>query len=229
MAATAAQQKKFIEDIAPLIIKYAKANGYKVASAIIAQACIESNYGISKLGSQYHNYFGMKCGSNWKGPSVNLATKEEYTAGTLVNIKANFRVYSNMEEGVKGYFEFISKSRYANLKNATTPKDYLTKIKADGYATSSTYITTNMNVVNKKNLTQYDPFVWVNLYYNKYTGISNKIDTVLKAIGVPSAKYGSVTKRKPIAVANGLKDYSGKADENVFLIKLAKNGKLKKG
>ena len=108
--ATATEVANFINKIAPLIQKYAKQYGYKVASPIIAQACCESAFGTSSLGKKYHNYFGMKCGSSWRGKSVNLKTKEEYKIGTLTDIKANFRAYSSMEEGIKGYFEFISKA-----------------------------------------------------------------------------------------------------------------------
>ena len=106
--ATKAQINSFISEIAPLIQKYAKLNGYKVCSTIIAQACCESNFGVSSLAAKYHNYFGMKCGNSWKGKSVNLKTKEEYKVGILSTIKDNFRVYESMEEGVKGYFDFIS-------------------------------------------------------------------------------------------------------------------------
>ena len=154
--ATAAQAKQFIKEIAPIIQRFAKQYGYKVASPIIAQACIESAFGTSSLGFRYHNYFGMKCGSSWKGKSVNLATKEEYKAGILTDIKANFRAYDSMDEGVNGYFVFISSKRYSNLKEATTPKEYLEMIKADGYATSSTYVNTNMSCINKYDLTKYD-------------------------------------------------------------------------
>lgn len=146
----------FIEEIAPIIQKVAKERGYKVCSPVIAQACCESAYGKSILGYKYHNYFGMKCGSYWKGKSVNLKTKEEYTVGTLTTIRDNFRVYDSMEEGVNGYFYFINTKRYANLKTATTPQKYLEYIKADGYATSSTYVSTNMRYINLHNLTDWD-------------------------------------------------------------------------
>ena len=154
--ATAKQIKNFIETVAPIIQKYASKYGYKVASPIIAQACLESAYGTSSLASKYHNYFGMKCGSAWKGKSVNLSTKEEYTVGQLTSIKANFRVYDSLEEGIEGYFIFISAKRYANLKSAKIPAEYLELIKADGYATSSTYVQNNLKVIDKYNLTQYD-------------------------------------------------------------------------
>lgn len=156
--ASSAQAKQFIETIGPIIQEEAKSRGYKVCSAIIAQACIESAYNTSLLSVKYHNYFGMKCGSAWKGPSVNLATKEEYNS-QLVSIRDNFRCYPDMIAGVKGYFDFISMSRYANLKNATTAQEYLELIKKDGYATSSSYVNTCMNVVKRYGLnTKYDVF-----------------------------------------------------------------------
>lgn len=156
--ATTEQAKTFIFEIAPIVQKYAKQYGYSVVSPIIAQACIESNYGLSKLSADYHNYFGMKCGSSWKGKSVNMKTKEEYSKGTLSTIRDNFRVYDSVEEGIKGYFDFISTKRYANLKTAKTPQQYLEMIRADGYATSYTYVTTNMNCIKKWDLTQFDSF-----------------------------------------------------------------------
>lgn len=98
----------------------------------------------------------MKCGSAWKGKSVNMSTCEEYEVGVLTQIKDNFRVYDSLEEGVKGYFDFISASRYANLKGVTDPKTYIENIKADGYATSSQYVKNLLNLVSAYNLTQYD-------------------------------------------------------------------------
>lgn len=152
---SSAQQKEFINEIGPIIQEEAKKRGYHVASPIIAQACLESNYGISQLSSRWHNYFGLKCGSAWQGQSVNLATKEEYNS-QLVNIRDNFRVFKDMADGVKGYFDFISTKRYANLKNATTPKQYLDYIKADGYATSSSYVNSCMNVISRHDLERFD-------------------------------------------------------------------------
>lgn len=148
-------KSSFIETIGPIIKKYATKYGYKIASPIIAQACLESRYGESGL-AQHHNYFGLKCGSTWHGDSVNMKTKEEYQPGILTSISANFRAYSTMEEGVAGYFEFISTKRYENLKTATTPRQYLEFIKSDGYATSNNYVFNNMKVIEDNNLTRFD-------------------------------------------------------------------------
>lgn len=148
---------EFIKEIAKYVKKYAPKYNIKCYSAVIAQAALESNWGKSKLSSEYHNYFGMKCGSKWTGKSVNMKTQEEYKAGTKTTIRDNFRVYASMEEGVKGYFEFIQLARYAGLKGITEPKKYLETIKAAGYATSSAYVKECMSIVNQYKLTQYDP------------------------------------------------------------------------
>lgn len=147
---------EFIEKIAGYVRKYAPAYGILVYSPIIAQAILESGWGESKLASQYHNYFGLKCGSKWTGRSVNLTTSEEYTPGVHTTIKDNFRVYDSMDDGVKGYFEFIQLARYSNLKGITDPKKYIETIKTDGYATSSTYVTNLLKLVNQYELTKYD-------------------------------------------------------------------------
>lgn len=149
-------KQEFITKIAKYVKKYANSYGIKVHSPIIAQAILESGWGESRLASQYHNYFGLKCGTKWTGKSVNMTTQEEYQPGTLTTIKDNFRVYDNMEEGVKGYFEFIQLARYQNLKGITDPKKYLETIKADGYATSSSYVTNTYKLIEQYKLTQYD-------------------------------------------------------------------------
>lgn len=185
--ATKQQMDEFIQKIAPLIQAEAKKRGYHVASPVIAQACVESAYGLSSLGYKYHNYFGLKCGSSWKGKSVNLKTKEEYTAGVLTTIKDNFRAYDSMEEGVKGYFDFINTKRYENLKSALTPRDYLERIKADGYATSSSYVATNMNTIEKHNLTRFDGD-------SVYKPIDPKVvsDVILGKYGVGAARVSAL-------------------------------------
>lgn len=154
------KQLQFIQTIAPLVQKYCKERGYKFASPIIAQATVESfkDDGLSLLASKYFNFFGMKTGSSWKGKAVNLSTKEEYTVGVLTTIKSGFRVYDDYDSGVKGYFDFINTKRYACLKNATSPQNYLELIKACGYATSSKYVQTNMQRIVMYNLAQYDNF-----------------------------------------------------------------------
>lgn len=199
MGYSSAQAKTFINQIAPLVQAEAKKRGYSVCSPVIAQALCESAAGTSSLGYKYHNYFGLKCGTAWKGKSVNLSTKEEYKVGVLTTIKDNFRVYDSMAEGVAGYFDFISTKRYSNLKKATTPLEYLTMIKNDGYATSSTYVNTNMAIVNKYDLTKYDAFSPVANTEKK------TVDQL--AFEVIDGKWGTGNNRK-VALQNAGYNYS---------------------
>lgn len=154
--ATTEQCKLFISQVAPLMKKIGNERGYNIVSAAIAQACIESAYGTSSLGYKYHNYFGMKAGKKWTGGVVNLKTKEEYKVGQLTTIVDGFRTYPTMEEGLKGYYDFIAATRYANLKTAKNFHEYSTFLKNDGYATSSSYISTLDTTVSKWGLDQYD-------------------------------------------------------------------------
>ena len=149
-------KQEFMDSIAKYARKYAPQYGICIVSPAITQAILESGWGQSKLAAQYHNYFGLKCGTKWTGKSVNMATKEEYKPGVLTDIRDNFRVFDSMEDGVKGYFEFIQLERYHNLRGITDPKKYFETIIKDGYATSSTYVENCMALLDQYKLTQYD-------------------------------------------------------------------------
>ena len=149
-------KQEFMDSIAKYARKYAPQYGICIVSPAITQAILESGWGQSKLAAQYHNYFGLKCGTKWTGKSVNMATKEEYKPGVLTDIRDNFRVFDSMEDGVKGYFEFIQLERYHTLRGITDPKKYFETIIKDGYATSSTYVENCMALLNQYKLTQYD-------------------------------------------------------------------------
>lgn len=149
-------KEKFLKEVAPVIVQVATEKGYKYPSAIIAQAIMESGWGDSKLSSVYFNFFGMKCGSSWKGKYTDIMTKEEYKKGTLTNISAKFRAYDSIEEGIRGYFDFISTKRYENLKKATCALNYIEMLKADGYATSSVYVDGVYKIWKVNDLGRYD-------------------------------------------------------------------------
>lgn len=69
-------------------------------------------------------------------------------------------------------------------------------------------------------------------YYPQYTGDSPRVDEVLKAVGADKdydmSQSKAYLRRKPIADANGIKNYSGTAAQNNKIIKLAKDGKLRR-
>ena len=187
------EQQNFINSIYEALCKYAPTYNIKCYSAIIGQAILESGWGKSKLASNFHNYFGLKCGSSWKGKSVNMKTFEEFKAGALTQISDNFRVFDNLESGVKGYLDFINTKRYSNLKNVSSPKEYLQNIKNDGYATSSKYVDSVMKIVTSYNLTSYD------------SKISKSLEEIAKE--VIAGKWGNGNERKTALTKAGY-DYT---------------------
>ncbi len=192
-------KQEFIKKIAGCVRKYAADYGIAVHSPIIAQAILESGWGESKLASVYHNYFGLKCGTKWKGQSVNMKTQEEYSPGTKTTITDNFRVYSNMDEGVKGYFEFIQLPRYQNLKGITDPKKYLQTIKDDGYATSSTYVADVFKCVEAYGLTEYDGKAEGGIAMTEKELRQKPVDYLAQYVGI---KEGSAEHKAILAVLN---------------------------
>ena len=153
-------QQEFIKEIAGYCQKYAQKYGFKIASAAIAQACLESAYGTSSK-AKHHNYFGLKYKPNRvtvDNGQFTDGSAEQNPNGSYINISTQWFSFATMEAGVEGYYQFINISNYAKVKIATTPKEYLTAIKNAGYATSLKYVDNVMAVVNKWNLTQYDDF-----------------------------------------------------------------------
>ena len=191
-------KETFIQKVAEKVRKYAPLYGICVHSPIIAQAIIESGWGKSGLASKYHNYFGLKCGSSWKGKSVNMTTKEEYKVGTMTNIRDNFRVFDDFDDGIRGYFEFINTRRYANLKGVKNPEEYVRRLKADGYATSSKYVDNIMRVIRDNKLTRFDVNGDGDMKKEELTGkvLSGKEIIDILAKRVINGDYGTGAERK---------------------------------
>ena len=191
-------KEKFIHKVAEKVEKYAPLYGICVHSPIIAQAIIESSWGKSGLATKYHNYFGLKCGSSWKGGSVNMATSEEYKPGVVTNIRDNFRTYEDFDDGIRGYFEFINNSRYSNLKGVKSPEEYVRRIKADGYATSSKYVDTIMRVIRDNKLMRFDGNGDGDMKKEELTGkvLSGKEIIDILARRVAAGDYGTGADRK---------------------------------
>lgn len=197
-------RRQFVLDIARLVQQYAPKYGVKVYSPIIAQAILESAWGESSLSSKYHNYFGLKCGTLWKGKSVSMKTGEEYSPGSYTTISANFRAYDSMEQGVEGYFVFLfdGRTRYNNLKGVTDPRTYLQNIKNDGYATSSKYVDNCMALVNTYSLTQFDGTQEAVVNTQKSSGKYPRKDIISLAQSLVGTQEGSSVHRKIIDAYN---------------------------
>ena len=151
------KQKEFIALIGSAARKYYKEYNI-LPSLVIAMACKESGFNNSQLSRIHHNYFGMKwnttCGTKW----VEYNTKEwDKKLNKYVTIKAKFRSYDTVEEGIKGFYDFLQYKRYANLKGEKDPETACKKIQQDGWATSPTYATSlYKDYILKYDLTAYD-------------------------------------------------------------------------
>lgn len=152
-------KEEFIKQIACYVKKYAPSYGIKVFSPIIAQAIFESGYGASELAVKAHNYFGLKYREGRCKTCIGVYHKvgsEQNPDGSYTSSAMEWCMFENMEKGVIGYFDFTNISNYSNLKGVTDPRKYLENIKADGYATSLSYVDNLMAVIKSWNLTEYD-------------------------------------------------------------------------
>ena len=183
---------EFIEKIGAYVQIYAPAYGICVHSPIIAQAVLESARGTSELAVKANNYFGLK----YKPGRCPTATgtyhkvgSEQAKDGTYTSSQMQWCRFPNMEACVRGYFDFINNSRYANLKGVTDPETYLKNIKADGYATSLKYVDNIMAVIQNYNLTRFDGkkvesmsnstlATYTRISPNKTSPRNHKIDTI---------------------------------------------------
>ena len=167
------QQEDFIAKIGPLCQKYAKKYGFKIASAGIAQACLESGYGTgvyndnrNKVINPYtgewrHNYFGMKYRPNRVNCHCGYFSSsgtEQHADGSYTPTTTDWYMFASLEKCVEGYYQFINIANYAKVKAAADPLTYLQEIKNAGYATSLDYVKNVYNVVQNWNLTKYDNF-----------------------------------------------------------------------
>jgi len=106
---------------------------------ILIQGSIESANGGSLLSSKYNNFFGIKAGSDWKGPTVNLKTGEVFS-GKKVTITSAFRVYSSYYASVRGLIKFLKRyDRYNNVFKAQDPEQQFRYLQLAGYATAPDY------------------------------------------------------------------------------------------
>lgn len=123
---------QYIEKYQMLAIEEMQRTGIP-ASIKMAQACLESANGNSNLSKLSNNHFGIKCKSNWTGPSVKWDDDERNEC---------FRKYNTVEESFIDHSNFLVNSpRYASLFQLA-PDDYVGwahGLKAAGYATAPDY------------------------------------------------------------------------------------------
>jgi len=149
-------RKEFINTYGPFIHYITKGTGI-LAGTLAAQAILESsgNYngvwsvGGSGLSRKANNFFGIKKGSNWNGPTINMQTGEQTPAGSTYSINSDFRVYTSVEDSIKDYVDLLTKSnRYKPVLYKSTVLDQAKALKAAGYATAVNYAQVVNSVYN---------------------------------------------------------------------------------
>jgi len=145
----------------------ATANTGLFPQTLISQLILESGYNLSKLATQYNNFFGIKATPNYKGNVVSISTYEYLPNKVLIvgnnkvytsynkaiadgaNKMSLFRVYDTPKTGFKDYVNFLqTNKRYVNVFKAITPQYQFIELQNAGYATSNTYASQLTDVYN---------------------------------------------------------------------------------
>ena len=120
------------------------------ASITMAQACLESNNGNSRLAVEGNNHFGIKCHKDWKGKTMRV---DDDRKGEC------FRVYDTAEESFRDHSDFLRYwDRYKFLFDFDT-KDYESwayGLKKAGYATDPSYPEKLIKIIEENGLSKYD-------------------------------------------------------------------------
>ena len=119
------------------------------ASITLAQGVLESGAGRSELATRANNHFGIKC-NGWTGRKSYHDDDERNEC---------FRAYDNVYESYQDHSIFLTTSkRYSSLfqLKLTDYKGWAKGLKACGYATSPTYATKLIEIIQLYKLYQYD-------------------------------------------------------------------------
>lgn len=160
--ATKMQVADFIDKLSKLAMaeyKKRKKAGQKwvLPSVCIAQSALETGWGTSPVMVKANAYFGIKAGTNWEGRVYSTKTQECYNGRDYTTITDLFRAYGSLKDSVADYFDLITGlDRYSAACNQADARKCIQAIKDGGYATSPSYVTNVMSIINQYDLTKYD-------------------------------------------------------------------------
>jgi flagellum-specific peptidoglycan hydrolase FlgJ len=119
------------------------------ASITLAQGVLEAQAGNSWLVQNSNNHFGIKCKNNWTGGTVYYDDDARQEC---------FRKYNTAADSYKDHSDFLKNNpRYAFLFQFQQEdyKSWAYGLKQAGYATSKTYPTQLIKIIEDYNLQQY--------------------------------------------------------------------------
>ncbi len=145
-------QMDFFEAIVPEALRVQVTHGVP-ASATVAMAIYESNYGRSELGVKNHNYFGIKAfDGSWKGPKVYAATRDNGKARM-----AYFRMYPSLKQSVEGYADFLRDGdRYKEAFTHRSGEKFAQTILQAGYCPDGDYLQNIHTIMQRHHLALLD-------------------------------------------------------------------------
>lgn len=142
-------RKDYIISYKDLAIREMKRSGIP-ASITLAQAMLESDNGNSTLAIKANNHFGIKCHNNWKGGRIYHDDDRRNEC---------FRKYRNVYDSYIDHSDFIvNGQRYAFLfdLSPTDYKNWSRGLQKAGYATSRTYASLLIKIIEDNQLYVYD-------------------------------------------------------------------------
>lgn len=126
------------------------------ASFTIAEAALESAWGQSLLAINGLNYFGVKAGPEWTGPTIDMNTRE-YLNGAWVMVPARWRKYAMIDDCIVDHASFlVSNPRYHECFAAQGGEAFAIAAAKAGYATDPAYAQKIIEIMRAHNLSQYD-------------------------------------------------------------------------
>jgi len=123
------------------------------ATFMVAQAAHESGWGRHEIrnadGSTSFNLFGIKAGSDWKGPTTTVTTTEVVN-GQPRKVQAKFRAYESYEESFKDYARLMKDNpRYSKVvASGSSAQGFASGLQRAGYATDPEYAKKLTNMIN---------------------------------------------------------------------------------
>lgn len=145
------------------------------ASIKLAQGLLESGAGTSDLARRANNHFGIKCGSGWNGRTYYKKDDDVNDRGEL--IESCFRSYKNPDASYRAHSEFLrdpnKQFRYGFLfrLNPTDYKAWARGLKQAGYATSATYSSKLIDIIERYELHRYDRMTSTGIIAGGETGV----------------------------------------------------------
>ena len=141
-------RQDYIEKYKEIAIRQMHSHGIP-ASITIAQGCLESGDGNSKLATKGNNHFGIKC-HDWKGASMRLDDDKKDEC---------FRKYRSVEDSYNDHADFLRyRDRYAPLfeLEITDYEGWAHGLKKAGYATNPQYAQLLIKIIEDYKLYELD-------------------------------------------------------------------------